>query len=164
MVHDERRSDNWYHDTMGKFSIFSLALLLFEQPKWRERLEKVDEEKKLTHIELRLRSVESSARDVQSRFNEVIESEGYYISAGLVTPEENYNSHVWHDRSLAVLEEIVRRFRGFRAHKSMDTEEYQILYDGIKTRIDELRELIRDRYVFEREIERREEIVKVVGT
>jgi hypothetical protein len=164
MVHDSTRADNWYHDTMVKFSIFGLALYMFEQPKWRDRLEKFDEEKKLTHIEQRLRSVEKSTHEVRKHIEEVIESEGYYLSKGLVTGEENLHSQMWHARCLVLLDKIPNRFRGFRAHKSMDTEEYQILYDTIKIHIDELRELLRDRYAFECEIERRELIENVVGT
>ena len=46
----------------------------------------------------------------------------------------------------------------------MPVEEYTILYNHIIDLIHITRELIRDRYIFEREIDRREEIDKVLGT
>lgn len=175
MVHDEKRSDMWYHDMMTKFSILGNYLHWANFKRDLDTVEtddyiwsgktKVDmNPDRISLIERAIRGMEKTAKEVEKYLEESVKTEGYYISRGIVNGEENLKSQVWHARCLVLLDEIPKRFRGFRAHKSMSPEEHEILFNLIKERIDELRELLRDRYAFEQDVERREEILKVLGT
>jgi DNA polymerase II small subunit/DNA polymerase delta subunit B len=121
-------------------------------------------EEMLSFVERSIRGVEKAAQKLEIRFTEIHTLDDYNLSKKIITPEEYARTQQWYKNVSWLLVEIVKRHRGFRAHKSMSPEEYDVLYNHIKDRIHELRELIRDRYEVEKDIEQREELKKVLGT
>ena len=61
----------------------------------------------------------------------------------------------WYQQAEVALNRIVRKYHTFRGWKSLTDDEFDSLIEILKKDNSAMRELIRDRYVFEREIERR---------
>ena len=118
----------------------------------------------LTLIERGIRGMEKEQRELEARFTELLKLDKFNVSHNIITLDEFEKGRIWNAEAMTALETIVKRFRGYRAHKSMSPEEHKILFDYIQEHVTILRELLRDRYEFEQEIERREEIKKVLGT
>jgi hypothetical protein len=175
MVHDEFPSDMWWHDAMTEFSIISnwhkhlefkykhLGYLDEITPsivhEWSKELGKVVpvdwNADKLTHYERILRGVEKQGVNLEARFSESLVLAGYHASVGLITQDEYNHIEEWYDTANKLLSNIVRNFRMIRGWKSMPDEEYDIVCESIENHIPLLREAIRDRYIFEREVELR---------
>ena len=118
----------------------------------------------LTLIERGIRGMEKEQRELEARFTELLTFDKFNVSHNIITLDEFEKGRIWNAEAMTALETIVKRFRGYRAHKSMSPEEHKILFDYIQEHVTILRELLRDRYEFEQEVERREEIKKVLGT
>jgi len=173
MVHDERRSDMWYHDTLVDFSVLgnyvhwaNMSDLDKVKPsyintaKGRENLNPDN----LTLIERAVRGMEKAEKTLAARFDELLIIDKYNVTHNIITLDEFEKGRIWNAEAMVALNTIVKKFRGYRAHKSMSPEEHKILFDYIMEHVNILRELLRDRYAFEQEVERREEIAKVMGT
>jgi hypothetical protein len=176
MVHEDFPSDMWYHDAMTEHSIilnWSKHLVWkYKHPgyldeitpsivhEWDSKLGKfvpVDwNAAKLTHYEQILRGAETAGDKLESMFSESLILAGYYASVGLITQEEYISIEEWYNNATRLIHDIIRKYRMIRGWRSMPDEEYDILCDGITNLVDPLRESVRDRYVFEREVEKRQ--------
>jgi hypothetical protein len=173
MVHESTRSDMWYHDTMTDFCTLANYVHWAEfrdldksEPSyiWEGSVKRNMNPDNLTLIERGIRGMEKEQRELEARFNELLTLDKYNVNHNIITPEEFEKGQIWNTEAMEAMNEIVKRFRGFRAHKSMSPEEHKILFDHIQEHVTILRELLRDRYEVEQEVERREEILKVLGT
>jgi len=110
---------------------------------------------KKTELELILGRAEEASREIISGLGEMRLSTRYSEMSGTITAEEYGKLEDLFLQSETVTNRIARKYFTFRGWKSMDPEEFDDLIESMKPDADTLRELIRDRYVFEREVERR---------
>jgi hypothetical protein len=176
MVHDEFPSDMWYHDAMLEcFLISNWNRRLSWKYKYPGYLDKIEPQilyewsdeagksvpvdwnaDKLTHYERMSKTVEEYAEKLNARFSESLVLAGYYASTGLITQEEYNRIEEWYDTVSKLVSDITRSCRMIRGWKDMSDEEYDIIGENVPKLADLVREAIRDRYVFEREVEKRQ--------
>lgn len=175
MVHDEFPSDMWYHDAMlERFLITNWTTHLnwkYKYPGYLDKIEPmifyemdkkgkyvpVDQNAdKLTHYEQMTRTVEKYATKLNARFSESLILAGYYASVELITQDEYRRIDKWYDTVTKLVSDITRNFRMIRGWKTLSDEEYNMVGKNVENIAELLREAIRDRYVFEREVEKRQ--------
>ena len=160
----------WYHDTLCDFSIISDAHALIKDRKfalenkpsiiyeWVKDAPPVPRDlnpDRLTHLERRIRMVEKHVEILRKRFQEIVILDGYSHSTGLITDDEYEATKIWFDKVMEYLDTIVRKYRMFRMESELSNEEYSALYESITPYIQYAREMIRDRYTFQRELDNR---------
>jgi hypothetical protein len=175
MVHDDFPSDMWYHDAMLEhFLITNWTSYLkwkYKYPGWLDKIEPmifyesneagktvpVDHNAdKLTHYEQHARTVEKYSEKLNARLSESLVLAGYYASSGLITQDEYNRIEEWYDTASKLVSDITRSCRMIRGWKDMSDYEYDAIGENVPKLADLLREAIRDRYVFEREVEKRQ--------
>jgi len=175
MVHDEFPSDMWYHDAMLEcFLISNWTTHLKWKYKYPGYLDKIKPQifnewskdlgkdvpvdhnaDKLTHCERMIQLVEKYDAKLNARFSESLVLAGYYASTGLITQEEYNRIEEWYDIVTKLVSDITRNLRMIRGWKDLSDEEYDIIGENVTKLANILREAIRDRYTFEREVELR---------
>ncbi len=174
MVHESSPSDNWYHDIMTPFSILSNDTYNIiscrkhndfdeVQPHishtWNPETKKFEpydsNKEKLTELEIILRRIERQGQIVINGFTEMRIAARFYETSGAITAEEYGKLEDMFQQAEQAANRITRKYFTFRGWKSMEPEEFDALMDSMRNDITTLRDLIQDRYVFEREIERR---------
>jgi len=175
MVHDEFPSDMWYHDAMlERFLLTNWTTHLSWKYKYPGYLDKIEpmifynmdkkgkyvpvdqNADKLTHYEQMVRTVDKYETKLNARFSESFILAGYYASTGLITQEEYNRIEEWYDTVTKMVSDITRNFRMIRGWKTLPDEEYDIIGKNVENLAELLREAIRDRYTFEREVELRQ--------
>jgi hypothetical protein len=174
MVHESSPSDNWYHDIMTPFSILSNDLhniirckkhdcfdliepsIYYTWNSETHRSEPRDSNAaKRTELEQVLERIERQCRIVVNGFTEMRLSARYYETSGAISAEEYAKLEDLFQQAESVTDRIKRKYFTFRGWKDMSGDEMEALLDSMRADIKILRDLIQDRYVFEREIERR---------
>jgi len=182
MVHDTNTTDMWDHDTLVIWSIIHVNNYLIDEHKhlddadpniWYEddsdgKSVPVDHNPdKLTRIERAVRAVEHQVELLQARFEEVLVLDGYDCLTGIITDEEYELSRSWFDEITHQFDSIVGKYRMFRNHKDLSSDEYISLVESILALTVSTRELIRDKYIVMRAVDERKriaEISDVLGT
>ena len=172
VVHESSPSDMWYHDTLVAFSILEIDVhnlrkdrldeagpIIIHEINWEngKRVEKAVDHNpdRKTGLERVLQSVGETEGRVKAKLTESRIAYQYDESSGLITSEEYGKLEDWYQQAEVALNRIVRKYHTFRGWKSLTDDEFDSLIEILKKDNSAMRELIRDRYVFEREIERR---------
>jgi len=138
MVHDSTPSDNWLHDTDSALSHIYDSL-------FTENYSKYD-----------LQRVENGESDLKSKFKEALIFDEYNLSAGIITLDERADTLVWYETGISMINTLVKNYHVLRhGFKTLPPEEYDILYLNTYQLILRIRTIIKDRNVFDREVERR---------
>ena len=128
MVHESTRADMWYHDTMTDFCTLAnyahwanMRDLDKAEPSYinsgKERINMNPDN--LTLIERGIRGMEKEQRELEARFTELLTFDKFNVSHNIITLDEFEKGKIWNAEAMTALETIVKRFRGYRAHKSM---------------------------------------------
>jgi hypothetical protein len=168
MVHDYLESDMWFHDTMVDLSIGSNFHTLWKKIYDRGKMDAIEHAfytlnnvptdrnpRGLTEVELHLTRIIPHIERIKDHLKERLVSDGYRLGIGLVTHEELASTEQWFSDASSDVDLAVRHLRSIRGWNHVSREEFYILIDEIQIDYQNIREKIRDRYMFDREIDRR---------
>ena len=137
VVHDINPSDRWMHDTDSVLSkIHDTAVL---------RGWNVDE-------------FNRHHRDLLAKYREALIIDEHRASSGIITAFEMGKTREWFDQGNSLIDRIYGSFTQFRSMhtKSVSADESEEMESKFVRLLSQLRENIRDRYISDREFERRE--------
>jgi hypothetical protein len=139
MVHDEKLSDIWWHETDTLISRIHDVVFF-------ERFRESD-----------LKDVVSISENIKSSYREALLIDEHRVISGVISRDELEHTKEWNIEGIKQIGGIVSNFRYLVAMNRLgsDVNEIEILSDKVRIMLIELREHTRDRYLFDRFIENR---------
>jgi hypothetical protein len=141
MVHDEKLSDIWWHETDTLISqIYDVVFF--------ERLHEID-----------LKNVVSISENIKSSYREALLIDEHRVISGVISNDELKRTKEWNFEGSAQVGGVVANYRYLVTMDRLGagSDEMDLLTEKIKIMLSNLREHTRDRYLFDRFIESREQ-------